>query len=96
LNCRRAKVKMGIFEIQISPDEPVYVISVVSKLVDMPVWTLRQLDKKGIVCPKRIGKKSRLYSLKDVKKLEYVHYLMEDKDVNISGVKIILTLENRD
>jgi len=87
---------MGIFEIQISPDEPVYVISVVSKLVDMPVWTLRQLDKKGIVCPKRIGKKSRLYSLKDVKKLEYVHYLMEDKDVNISGVKIILTLENRD
>jgi len=49
---------MGTFDIQISPDEPVYVISVVSKLVGIPVWTLRQLDKAGIVCPKRIGKKA--------------------------------------
>jgi len=84
---------MPLFDINISPDEPVYIISVVSKLVDMPIWTLRQLDKKGVVRPKRIGKKSRLYSLKDVKRLEYVHYLMEDKHVNISGIKIILELE---
>ena len=61
---------MPLFDIYISPDEPVYVISVVSKLVNLPVWTLRQLDKKGIVCPRRAGRKSRLYSLKDVKKLE--------------------------
>lgn len=81
---------MPLFDIYISPDEPVYVISVVSKLVDLPIWTLRQLDKAGVVCPKRIGKKSRLYSLKDVKRLEYVHYLMEDKRVNIHGIKIIL------
>jgi len=87
---------MGLFDIQISVDEPVYVISVVSKLVDMPVWTLRTLDKAGVVRPKRIGKKSRLYSLKDVKKLEYVHYLMEDKNVNISGVKIILEMEAKE
>jgi MerR family transcriptional regulator/heat shock protein HspR len=81
---------MPLFDIYISPDEPVYVISVVSKLVDLPVWTLRQLDKAGIVRPKRIGKKSRLYSLKDIRRLEYVHYLMEEKRVNIHGIKIIL------
>ncbi|MFA5115294.1 MAG: MerR family transcriptional regulator [Candidatus Omnitrophota bacterium] len=84
---------MPLFDIYISPDEPVYVISVVSKLVSLPVWTLRQLDKKGVVCPKRAGRKSRLYSLKDVKKLEYVHYLMDEKGVNIHGVKIILQKE---
>jgi MerR family transcriptional regulator/heat shock protein HspR len=87
---------MGLFDIQISPDEPVYVISVVSKLVELPIWTLRQLDKVGIVCPKRIGKKSRLYSLKDVKRLEYIHYLMEDKHVNIHGIKMILELETKE
>jgi MerR family transcriptional regulator/heat shock protein HspR len=87
---------MPQFDIHISPDEPVYVISVVSKLVELPVWTLRQLDKAGIVCPKRIGKKSRLYSLKDIKKLEYVHYLMEDKHVNISGIRVILELETKE
>jgi len=83
-----------LFDISISPDEPVYVISVVSKLVGLPVWTLRQLDKAGVVCPKRIGKKSRLYSLKDIKRLEYVHFLMEEKRVNIHGIKIIIEKES--
>jgi MerR family transcriptional regulator, heat shock protein HspR len=81
---------MPMFSLKIAPEEPVYVISVVCKLVDIPVWTLRQLDKAGVVRPKRIGKKNRLYSLKDLKRLEYVHYLMETKRVNIHGVKIIL------
>ena len=87
---------MGTYDIHISPDEPVYVISVVSKLVSIPVWTLRQLDKAGVVCPARIGKKSRLYSLKDVKKLEYVHFLMEQKHVNISGIRIIVEMEYKE
>ncbi len=86
---------MPMFDIQISPDEPVYVISVVSKLVSLPVWTLRQLDKAGVVCPERIGKKSRLYSLKDIKRLEYIHYLMEEKRVNIHGIRIILEIEKK-
>jgi MerR family transcriptional regulator, heat shock protein HspR len=87
---------MGTFEIRISPDEAVYVISVVSKLVGIPVWTLRQLDKAGVVCPKRIGKKSRLYSMKDVRRLEYVHYLMLEKRVNVRGIKIIIEMERHE
>ncbi len=87
---------MPIFDIQISPDEPVYVISIVSKLVSIPVWTLRQLDKAGIVSPKRVGRRSRFYSLRDLKRLEYIHYLMEDKRVNIHGVKIIIETEGGD
>lgn len=84
---------MPLFDVYISPDEPVYVISVVSKLTELPLWTLRQLDKAGIVCPKRIGKKSRLYSMKDIKVLEYVHYLMEEKGVNIRGIRMIMELK---
>jgi len=84
---------MPKFDIIISQDEPVYVISVVSRLVSLPVWTLRQLDKAGVVSPKRIGKKNRFYSLKDVKRLEYVHYLMEEKHVNIHGIKLIIGKE---
>ncbi len=84
---------MAVFSLKISPDEPVYVIGVVCKLVNIPVWTLRQLDKAGVVTPKRAGRKNRLYSLRDLKRLEYVHYLMEKKRVNIHGVKIILEKE---
>ncbi len=81
------------FDVQIAPEEPVYVISVVSQLVQIPVWTLRKLDQMGVVQPKRIGKKTRCYSTVQVKKLSYVHYLMETKHVNISGIKIILEME---
>jgi MerR family transcriptional regulator/heat shock protein HspR len=86
---------MGTYEVRISPDEPVYVISVVSKLVGLPVWTLRQLDKAGVVRPKRMGTKIRLYSHRDVRQLEYVHYLMEVRHVNVSGVKLIIEMESK-
>ena len=79
-----------MFDIQISPDEPAYVISVVSKLLSVPVWTLRRLDTAGLVCPKRVGKKSRLYSLNDIRRVQHVVFLVEEKHVNLSGVKMIL------
>jgi MerR family transcriptional regulator/heat shock protein HspR len=83
------------FEVNIDPDEPVYIISVVSRICNIPVWTLRELEKKGLIEPKRIGKKTRCYSKKQIKKLEYIHYLMEEKHVNISGIKIILEMKEK-
>lgn len=82
----------GDFEVNIDPEEPVYVISIVSKLCEIPVWTLRELEKKGIIKPKRIGKKTRCYSQKQIKTLEYVHYLMEERHVNLGGIKVILEM----
>ena len=82
-------------ELNIKPEEPLYVISIVSRIVHIPVWTLDQLEKKDVLKPKRIGKKTRVYSLKDIKRLEYIHYLMEKKHVNISGIKIILEIEDK-
>ena len=80
------------FDVEINPEEPVYIISVVSEIVDIPIWTLRKLDEMGVVKPKRIGKKTRCYSKIQIQQLNYVHHLMEDKGVNISGIKIILEI----
>lgn len=80
------------FEVQIEPDEPLFIISVVSEKVEIPIWTLRKLDEMGVVQPKRIGKKTRCYSQAQLRVLKYVHYLMEEKGVNISGIKMILEL----
>ncbi len=81
------------FDIEINPDEPLFIISIVSVMVEIPIWTLRKLDDMGIVQPKRIGKKTRCYSQEQLKVLKYVHYLMEEKGVNISGIKMILELD---
>ena len=78
------------FDFYINPEAPLFVISVVSGMLDIPIWTLRKLDEMDIVKPERLGKKTRCYSKKQIKTLTYVHYLMEEKGVNISGIKVIL------
>lgn len=81
------------FEVQIDPEDPVYVIGVVSEMVRIPIWTLRKLDILGIVKPKRKGEKIRCYSQIQITQLSYIHYLMEEKGVNISGIKVILEMQ---
>lgn len=84
------------FSFEINSHDPLFVISVVSKMVDIPIWTLRKLDDLGIVCPKRIGKKTRCYSKAQIKKLSYICYLMHEEGINISGVKFILEQKGGD
>jgi DNA-binding transcriptional MerR regulator len=79
--------------VTIKPEDPVYAIGVVSKLLDMPEWTLRALEKEGLVSPKRQNKKNRFYSMRDIQKIETIHYLMEEKGVNMRGVKFIIERE---
>ena len=81
------------FEVNIDPEEPLFVISVVSEMVDIPIWTLRKLDEMGIVCPKRLGKKTRCYSKFQIQKLSFICHLMQDEGINISGIKYILELK---
>lgn len=76
-------------------DEPVYVISVAAKLAGLPSWTLRMLDKEGVVCPQRTSKDRRLYSDRDIAKLARVRYLTEERGVNMNGVKLILEMEEQ-
>ncbi len=83
------------FSVKIDPEAPVYIISVVSEIVSIPIWTLRKLDDMDVVKPKRIGKKTRCYSQSQVEILNYVHYLMEEKRVNISGIRMILQIEKK-
>ena len=85
--------KLEKFDVDIDPNDFLFVISVVEKMVGIPIWTLRKLDEMGVVKPKRIGKKTRCYSKVQIQKLTYVHYLMEEKHVNISAVKYVVEME---
>jgi MerR family transcriptional regulator/heat shock protein HspR len=76
-------------------DEPVYVISIAAKLAGLPSWTLRVLDKEGIVCPQRTAKDRRLYSDRDIARLARVRFLTEERGVNMNGVRLILEIEDQ-
>ena len=74
-------------------EEPVYVISIAAKLAGLPSWTLRVLDKEGIVRPQRTLTDRRLYSDRDITLLARIRYLTEERGVNMNGVKLILEME---
>lgn len=76
--------------VKIEKDDAVYAIGIVSKLLDIPEWTLRNLEKEGLIKPKRMYKKIRFYSMNDIERLEYIQFLMDEKGVNFSGIKIIM------
>jgi len=79
----------------IEPDEPVYVIGVVSRLVQLPIWTLRILDREGLVKPKRRDGRARLYSLEDLQRLAQIRRLMIEEGVNVQGVRVIMRMQVR-
>ncbi len=84
---------MDDFDIEIDPEEPVYPLNVVCRLLDMHYWTLHEILEEGILKPKKVGKRKKLFSYKDIKLLKYIKYLIEKKGVNIKGIKVIFELK---
>lgn len=74
--------------------QPLFMISVVSKMLDVHPQTLRLYEREGLVAPYRT-KRSRLYSQEDVDKLEMILRLTRELGVNRAGVDIILRLRHR-
>lgn len=92
---QRKKNDPGIEEVTIDIDEPVFTTGVVCRLLDIPVWVLKQLDREAIVSPprKREGQ-SRLYSQRELKMVKHCWYYMSEHGVNVSGLKVILKIED--
>ncbi|WP_297579776.1 helix-turn-helix transcriptional regulator [uncultured Helicobacter sp.] len=78
-----------------SYDEPVYLISVVAKILAIHPQTLRQYEREGLVEPGRTDGKMRLYSQRDIDKIKMILRLTRDLGVNLAGVDIILQLKDR-
>lgn len=74
--------------------QPVYMISVVSRMLKVHPQTLRLYEREGLITPHRT-KRSRLYSQEDVEKLAMILRLTRELGVNRSGVEIILRLRHR-
>lgn len=76
-------------------DEPLYLISVVSKVLNIHPQTLRQYEKEGLVEPSRTEGKMRLYSKRDLDRIRSILSLTRDMGVNLAGVDIIFKLKEQ-
>jgi len=75
-------------------DEPVYLISIVSKLLDIHPQTLRQYERENLISPSRSNGRIRLYSQRDIDKIKMILRLTRELGVNLAGVDIILRLKD--
>jgi MerR family transcriptional regulator/heat shock protein HspR len=75
-------------------DEPLYVIGVVSRMLRVHPQTLRMYEREGLVRPVRQGGQ-RLYSERDIERIDMVLRLTRDLGVNRAAVEIILRMRER-
>jgi MerR family transcriptional regulator/heat shock protein HspR len=77
-----------------SPDRPLYMISVAADLVGMHPQTLRIYENKGLVRPQRTAGGTRLYSESDLDRLRIIQRLTTEVGLNLAGVELVLRLED--
>lgn len=78
-----------------SADEPIFVISVAARLVEMHPQTLRYYERAGLLKPTRSSGKIRLYSQREIDRLRKIARLTTELGVNLAGVEIIIDLTER-
>ena len=78
-----------------SYDEPVYLISIVSSMLNIHPQTLRQYEREGLITPSRTEGRIRLYSQRDIDRMKLILRLTRDLGVNIAGIDIILRLKEQ-
>jgi MerR family transcriptional regulator, heat shock protein HspR len=75
-------------------DRPRYMISVAADLVGMHPQTLRMYEQKGLMRPKRTAGNTRLYSERDIERLQLIQRLTGEVGLNLAGVELVLRLED--
>lgn len=77
----------------IDPDRPVYSMGITSELTGLPMWTLRSLDKEGLVEAQRTEGQTRMYSMNDLKALIRIRVWVK-KGLNIAGIRMMIETDH--
>ncbi len=75
-------------------EQGVFMISVAAQLAEMHPQTLRMYEQRGLIAPKRSTGNTRLYSQRDVERLQRIQE-MTSAGLNLVGVEMVLALEEQ-
>lgn len=75
----------------IDNDKPVIPLNGVADMIEAKSRTLRMYEDKGLL-PKHEGVEKKLYSINDIQKIAFIHYIASVKKVNANGIKYVLEL----
>ncbi|BAE84853.1 MULTISPECIES: MerR family transcriptional regulator [Desulfitobacterium] len=77
--------------ILLDEEKGLYSIGTVAELIEEHPETLRVWERNGLIHPNR-DKYQRKYSNNDLLRLKFIKYLMNEKGLNIAGVKQITSM----
>ncbi len=72
-----------------------YMISAVAEQYQIHPQTLRLYEREGLLKPSRSEGNTRLYTDRDLERLEIILKLTRDLGVNLAGVEIILNMREK-
>ncbi|MFN2629099.1 MAG: heat shock protein transcriptional repressor HspR [Gaiellaceae bacterium] len=75
-------------------DRAHYMISVAAEIVGVHPQTLRIYENKGLVQPKRTAGGTRLYSDRDLQRVQLIQQLTTELGLNLAGVEHVLRLRD--
>jgi MerR family transcriptional regulator/heat shock protein HspR len=75
--------------------DAVYTMAVAARLTRMHPQTLRKYERSGLLTPSRQAGNQRLYSEADVRRLNRIRYLVEERGLNVAGLDLALAMTDR-
>jgi MerR family transcriptional regulator, heat shock protein HspR len=79
----------------VTEEGPLYSIAVAARLTRMHPQTLRKYERAGLLTPARRQGNQRLYSDADISRLRRIHYLVEERGLNVAGLEMALAMSDR-
>jgi MerR family transcriptional regulator, heat shock protein HspR len=72
-----------------------YMISAVAELYNLHPQTLRLYERVGLLKPSRSQGNTRLYTDRDLERLEIILNLTRELGVNLAGIEVILNMRDK-
>ncbi|MBT8259596.1 MAG: MerR family transcriptional regulator [Bacteroidia bacterium] len=72
--------------------DPLYTLSVVSRLTNTPTHSIRQYIDKGLILPFKTKSNRHLFSDVDVSRLKCIRKHLDEQGLNIAGINALFAL----
>ena len=77
---------------KLDENEPLFVIGVAAKKLNIAVPTLRMYEKAGLIIPYRNETGRRMYSIADLKRVSFIKRLIKAEGLNLAGIRRLMAL----
>ncbi len=78
-------------KIEVKDQDALFPIGTVAKIFNISVATLRLYEQEGLLLPHKSKGKHRMYTSSDIKRIECIRGLIEERGLNFAGIRLMLS-----